>query len=175
MYRCFTAVLSLARSHLCQQLPLSWFQQHTQQFSSRRRVNMFDSNNTSVPFLIWFWVFFDTLFLPRNGSPNHQPEPVVQVIDVSRCDSFWIYRQASFCLAEPLHINIHKCAADIWRVNICPLFDSQRRHFENMSVNRNESNLSRDVRLNKAEIQGHTEDSGAVFNPLVIQKMVCIF
>lgn len=44
-----------------------------------------------------------------------------------------------------------------------------------MSVNRNESNLSRDVRLNKAEIQGHTEDSGAVFNPLVIQKMVCIF
>ncbi|XP_011601006.1 transcription factor CP2 isoform X1 [Takifugu rubripes] len=62
-----------------------------------------------------------------NGSPNHQPEPVVQVID--------------------------------------------RRHFENMSVNRNESNLSRDVRLNKAEIQGHPEDSGTVFNPVLIQKM----
>lgn len=116
-----------------------------------------------------------SLFHLRNGSPNHQPEPVVQVIDVSSFHAFHIYCQASFCLTEPSHINIHKCTADIWRVNICPLFDSQRRHFENMSVSRNESNLSRDVRLNKAEIQGHPEDSGSVFNPVLIQKMVCIF
>lgn len=72
-----------------------------------------------------FLIFFSTLC--RNGSPSHQPEPVVQVLDVSThvFHSFWIYCLAAFCITEALHINIHKCKADIWVINLCLPGESQ--------------------------------------------------
>lgn len=58
----------------------------------------------------------------RNGSPNHQPEPVVQVVDVSTnaFHAFWICCRSASCFTESLHINIHKCKADIWVINSLP-------------------------------------------------------
>lgn len=75
---------------------------------------------------VCFLIFLSTLC--RNGSPNHQPEPVVQVLDVSThvFHSFWIYCLAASCITEALHINIHKCKADIWVINLCLPGESQQ-------------------------------------------------
>eukprot|EP00064_Thunnus_orientalis_P005740 superscaffoldBa00000576_g5754 len=56
-----------------------------------------------------------------NGSPSHQPEPVVQVADVSTT----VFSLSGFiawlppACTEPLRINIHKRKADISMLNLC--------------------------------------------------------
>lgn len=114
--RCCVAVLPLAWGHIRQQLPISRLQQHTQQLPGGRRVSRLMTLFSVSAFLLCSdTVCFHPFF--RNGSPNHQPEPVVQVADVSSN----VFTPAGFTtsgLTAPLHINIHKCRADIWVMNL---------------------------------------------------------
>lgn len=107
-----SAVLSLAWGDVRQQLSLSWLQQHTQQLPSCRGVRVTDTSwqahssvydntehtwcsDSSSSSLFSFF---------RNGSPNHQPEPVVQVVDVSTSVAVCVFAS---CFTQPLNINIH--------------------------------------------------------------------